>query len=361
MPVKDIPDDWGAPTVSGSAAPRSGSPDVRGAPVVLLAPDSFKGTFPAPAVADALAEGVAAAGGRPDRCPVADGGEGTMEVLVAARGGSLRTAPVQDPLGRPRVGRFALLADGSTAVVETAQASGLALVADHERDPEAASTRGTGELLGAAARAGARRILLAVGGSATTDGGYGAIEAIRAADGLGGAELVILCDVTTPFEEAARLFGPQKGADAAAVDRLTRRLHELGGRLERDPRGVPMTGAAGGLSGGLWAAFSATLTLGAAAVLEVVGFDARLRGAAAVVAGEGRIDHQSLAGKIVGEIAKRATATGVPLHVVVGSDELDARSRQQLAPASVREASTLAAIAAAGRQIAAATLVRSAG
>jgi glycerate kinase len=322
---------------------------------VLLAPDSFKGTFPAPAVADALAEGLAAAGSRPDRCPVADGGEGTMEVLVAAHGGSLHAAHVQDPLGRPRVCRFALLADGSTAVVETAEASGLALVAEHERDPEEASTRGTGELLVAAARAGARRIVLAVGGSATTDGGYGAIEAIRAAGGLGGAGLVILCDVPTPFEEAARLFGPQKGADGAAVHRLTRRLHELAGRLDRDPRGLPMTGAAGGLSGGLWAAFGAALAPGAPAILEAVGFEARLRRAAAVVAGEGRIDHQSLSGKIVGEIAQRAARAGVPLHVVVGRDELDARSRKQLAPASVREASTLAAIADAGRQIAAAT------
>jgi glycerate kinase len=324
---------------------------------ILLAPDSFKGTFTARAVADALAKGVAAAGGRPDRCPVADGGEGTMDVLVAARGGSLRAAYVQDPLGRPCVGRFALLADGCTAIVETAEASGLALIPEHERDPETASTRGTGELLVAAARAGARRILLAVGGSATTDGGYGAIEAIRVAGGLEGAKLVILCDVTTPFEDAARLFGPQKGADAAAVDRLTRRLHQLAGSLERDPRGVPLTGAAGGLSGGLWAAFGATLTPGAAAVLDAVGFDARLRRAAAVVAGEGRVDHQSVAGKIVGEIAKRALAAGVPLHVVVGRDELDPRSRAQLMPASVREASTLAAIVQTGRQIAGAALV----
>jgi glycerate kinase len=258
---------------------------------------------------------------------------------------------VHDPLGRAHDGRFALLS-GSTAVVETAQASGLALVAEDERDPEAASTRGTGELLVAAAQAGAGRILLAVGGSATTDGGLGAIEAIRAAGGLGDATLVILCDVTTPFEDAARLFGPQKGADAAAVERLTRRLHKLAESLDRDPRGVPMTGAAGGLSGGLWAAFGATLTPGAPAVLEAVGFETRLRRGAAVVAGEGRIDQQSLAGKIVGEIAARAARASVRLHVVVGQDQLDQRSREQLGPASVCEASTLAEIADAGRQIA---------
>jgi glycerate kinase len=279
-----------------------------------------------------------------------------MEVLVAARNGSIHPAEVHDPLGRPRIGRFALLADRATAVVETAEASGLALVGGSERDPEAASTRGTGELVVAAVRAGAWRILLAVGGSATTDGGFGAIEAIRAAGGLGDAELVILCDVTTPYEDAARVFGPQKGADRAAVGRLTRRLHSLADGFERDPRGVPMTGAAGGLSGGLWAAFGAKLAPGAPAVLEAVGFEARLRRAAAVVAGEGRIDHQSLTGKIVGEIALRAGRAKVPLHIVVGLDELDGLARARLAPASLREATDLPALTAAGRQIAAATL-----
>jgi glycerate kinase len=326
------------------------------APRLLLAPDSFKGTFPASAVADALADGVIAAGAVPDRCPVADGGEGTMEVLVAALGGSLRSADAHDPLGRSLSARFALLADGATAVVETAEASGLALVAEAERDAEAASTRGTGELVAAAMQAGARRIMLAVGGSATTDGGLGAIEAIRAAGGLGDTELVVLCDVTTPFEDAARVYGPQKGADAPAVQRLSERLQELARQLHRDPRGVPMTGAAGGLSGGLWSAFGATLAPGAPAVLEAIGFDARLREAVAVVAGEGRIDHQSLAGKIVGEIAGRAARAGLPLHVVAGRDDLDPGSREQLGLASVREASTLAAITAAGREIAAATL-----
>jgi glycerate kinase len=319
--------------------------------VILLAPDSFKGTFSAAAVTEALAAGVVAEGGRPDRCPVADGGEGSLEVLVGAGGGSLSEAQVHDPLGRPRTGRFGLLDGGSVAVVETAEASGLALVAEAERDSEAASTRGTGELLVAAAQAGARRILLAVGGSATTDGGQGALDAIRAAGGLGDVELVILCDVTTPFEDAARVFGPQKGADAAAVARLTRRLDTLGQRLRRDPRGVPMTGAAGGLAGGLWADLGATLAPGAAAVLTAVGFDARLERATAVVAGEGRIDHQSLAGKIVGEIARRAARAAVALHVVVGRDELDPGSREELGIASIREAPSLDAIAEAGRAI----------
>jgi glycerate kinase len=326
--------------------PRTGE-----APVILLAPDSFKGTFSAAAVADALAKGVSAEGGRPDRCPVADGGEGTMAVLLAATGGSVAVARVHDPFGRQRDGRFVLLGDGTVAIVETAEASGLALVVEGERDCEAASTRGTGELLVAAARAGARRILLAAGGSATTDGGWGAIEAIRQAGGLGDAEVEVLCDVTTPFEAAARVFGPQKGADAAAIGRLTRRLDAVAQRLPRDPRGVPMTGAAGGLAGGLWAEVGATLTAGAAAVLDAVGFDVRLRHATAVVAGEGRIDHQSLRGKVVGEIAARAARAGVPLHVVVGCDQLDTLSRERLGPASVREARTLETIAEAGSRI----------
>jgi glycerate kinase len=321
------------------------------APAILLAPDSFKGTFSAARVAEALATGVAAEGGRPDRCPVADGGEGTLAVLLGAMGGSLVVTRAHDPLGRPCDGHFGLLTGGTVAIVETATASGLDLVTERERDCEAASTRGTGELLVAAASAGARRILLGVGGSATTDGGSGAIEAIREAGGLGGAEVVILCDVTTPFEDAAHVFGAQKGADAAAIGRLTSRLHALVPSLSRDPRGVPMTGAAGGLSGGLWAEVGATLAPGAATVLDAVGFDLRLRHAAAVVAGEGRLDHQSLAGKIVSEIAARAARARVPLHLVVGRDELGARSRERLGAASIREAGTLAAIAEAGSRV----------
>ena len=324
------------------------------APLVLVAPDSFKGTFSAAQVAEALAAGVEEAGARADRCPVADGGEGTLDVLLAARGGEVRTAPAHDPLGRPLDARFALLDGGATAVVETAEASGLALVAPEESDAEAASTAGTGELIAAAAAAGAREILVAVGGSATTDGGRGAMAAIEAAGGLRGARLTVLCDVTTPFEDAARVFGPQKGADPAAVERLTARLHALAAELPRDPRGRPLSGAAGGLSGGLWAAFEAELVPGAPAVLDAVGFDARLAAADAVVAGEGRIDGQSLAGKIVGEIAARARAAGRPLHVVAGADALEPGQREALGLASVTAAPTLDDVRAAGRRIAAA-------
>ena len=238
-----------------------------------------------------------------DLCPVADGGEGTMEVLLTALGGETAGARVHDPLGREVDAGFALIEDGGTAIVEVAQASGLGLVAEDERDAEAASTAGTGELIMAAVAAGAAEVLVAAGGSATTDGGAGAIAAIEEAGGLGGARLVVLCDVRTPFERAAEVFGPQKGADAATVARLTRRLRDRAAKLPRDPRGVPMTGAAGGLAGGLWAAFGAALEPGAAFVLDALGFDARMRAARAVVTGEGRLDEQTLEGKAVGEVA----------------------------------------------------------
>ena len=279
---------------------------------VLVAPDSFKGTFTATEVAAAVGEGVREAGRPVDLCPVADGGEGTLEALRPAFGGELETVPVHGPLGRPLRASFLLSADGRTAIVETASASGLGLVAPADRDPFTASTAGTGELIAAAVAAGARTVLLGVGGSATTDGGAGAIEAIEVAGGLGGARLVVLCDVRTPFEDAARVFGPQKGADPDAVKRLTARLQRQARALERDPRGIEMTGAAGGLSGGLWATFGAELVSGAAFVLDAVAFDRRMRAARAVITGEGRLDQQSLVGKLVSEIATRLSSSSLP-------------------------------------------------
>ncbi|HST70651.1 MAG TPA: glycerate kinase [Solirubrobacterales bacterium] len=288
----------------------------------LVAPDSFKGTFDAFAVAEAIAAGVEAGGGLADRCPVADGGEGTMAVLLAALGGERRRVGVHDPLRRPIEASFALLGDGETAVVETAEASGLSLVAPEERDAERADTFGTGELIAAAIASGARKVLVAVGGSATTDGGKGALEALRSAGALGAASIEVLCDVQAPYEDAAPHFAPQKGADAAAVERLTARLGQLASELPRDPRGVAMTGCAGGLSGALWA-HGAELGPGAAFVLEAIGFDARLAAADTVVSGEGRFDAQSMRGKVVGEIATRCERAGKPLHLVVGGTRLD--------------------------------------
>jgi glycerate 2-kinase len=325
---------------------------IRGVPeTVLVAPDSFKGTFSAVRVAEAIGRGLAE-GGRPvDLCPVADGGEGTADALRLALGGEPRSAEVHDPLGRPIDAEFVLCGDG-VAFVETAAASGLGLVADDERDPVAASTAGTGELLLAAADAGARTIYLGVGGSATTDGGAGALRAIEDAGGLDGARVIVLCDVRTVFEDAAKVFGPQKGADPETVVRLTERLAQLARRLRRDPRGIEMTGAAGGLSGGLWAAFGAELVPGAAFVLDAVGFDARMRAARCVITGEGKLDEQSLVGKLVSEIATRARQAGVPCHVVAGTRELDAMGARVLDLERVLEASTLQELQVAGRELA---------
>jgi glycerate kinase len=325
-------------------------PAIPGVPTtILVAPDSFKGTLSASEVARAIGRGLEAAGRPVDLCPVADGGEGTLEALLPAVEGELRSATVSDPLGRPIEASFAL--GRGVAVVETAAASGLGLVPADERDALAASTFGTGELIVAALRAGAEVIYLGVGGSATTDGGAGALRAIRAAGGLGDARIVVLCDVRTPFEQAAKVFAPQKGADAEAVARLTKRLNDLARRMARDPRGVPMTGAAGGLSGGLWGELGAELAPGAQFVLDAVDFDRRMRAARAVITGEGKLDRQSLAGKLVSEVSTRARQAGVPCHAIVGTRELDSFGVRVLDLQAVLEAGTPREISAAARRL----------
>lgn len=320
---------------------------------VLIAPDSFKGTFSALEVAQAVGGGLEAAGHPVDLCPVADGGEGTLEVLVGALGGELSSATASDPLGRPIEAPFGLCPAGRTVagVVETAAASGLGLVDSSERDPVRASTYGTGELIMAALDAGADELYLGVGGSGTTDGGSGALRAIDERGGLRGARLTVLCDVRTSFQDAARVFGPQKGAGPEEVRRLSARLGRLARKWPRDPRGVPMTGAAGGLSGGLWAQLGAELVPGAAFVLDRLDFDFRMLAARAVVTGEGRLDQQSLAGKAISEVATRARQSGVPCHAIVGRRELDSFGIRILDLQAVLEAGTLEAMRAAGERL----------
>jgi glycerate 2-kinase len=317
-------------------------------PPVLVAPDSFKGTLRASQVAAAIGRGLEAAGlAPPDLCPVADGGEGTLEALLGALGGETAGARAHDPFGREIRAGFALVEGGGTAIVEAAEASGL----HHGRGPWEASTYGTGELICAAAAAGAAVVLVGVGGTATTDGGAGALRAIEEHGGLRGAQLVVLCDVRTPWERSAEVFAPQKGADPAMVRRLAARLDELAAALPRDPRGVPMTGAAGGLAGGLWAAHGARLEAGAPFVLDALGFDARMRASRCVITGEGRLDEQTLQGKVVGEIGTRARQAGVPLHAVVGRDALDPFAARMIDLQVVREASTPDAIEACAREL----------
>jgi glycerate kinase len=333
-----------------------------------VAPDAFKGTYTAGEVAAALAKGLREGGADPVLRPIGDGGEGTLEALLSAWPGEFRTAPASDPLGRTIEARYVLLDDGATAIVEAAEASGLTLVAEDERDAWRASTRGTGELIVAAVRAGARRVIVTVGGSATTDGGAGALAAL--ADAFGGSapiidggagvlaalaglpELIVLCDVATPWERAPSVFGPQKGADPATVTKLEQRMAGLAALAPRDPRGVPHTGAAGGLAGGLWAYCNAELVPGAEFVLDAIGFDALAAAADLVVTGEGALDEQTFAGKAVGVVAQRSARAGTPCIAVVGTTRLDDVRARELGLAAVEEATNTTELRAAGRRLA---------
>ena len=328
---------------------------------MLVAPDKFKGTLSGAEVAAAIAEGLREGGRNAEELPVADGGEGTAAALAGALGGEWVEADATDALGRPIEARFALLADAPAsigasarasriAVVEAAEASGLARIDPADRDAFAASSRGTGELIVAAADAGATHILLAVGGTATTDGGAGALAALDEA--RVDPAITVICDVRTPFEHAARVFGPQKGADPETVKRLRRRLAAFAKKAPRDPRGLPLTGAGGGLSGGLYAYRAAKLVPGAPFVLDALGFDQRMRAASFVVTGEGRLDEQTLEGKAAGEVAVRCRQAGVACHAVVGQAAIDDFSFRVLALDGLFEAGDPAALRAAGRALA---------
>ena len=317
---------------------------------LLIAPDAFKGTLSAREVAAAIARGVRDAGGEAEECPVADGGEGTIDVLLETLGGEPRTASCHDPLGRRIDASWAWIERTQTALLEMASASGLALVAPDERDAERAGSAGTGDLLVAARDAGAREAILAIGGTATTDGGRGAVETIDQAGGLGAMRVVLACDVHIPFESAAVVFGPQKGASPQAVERLTAELDALATTLPRDPRGRPMTGAGGGLAGTLWALYGAALREGASFVLDALDFDRRLALADAVVVGEGCLDDQTRQGKIAGEIARRAPNPGRPVHAIVGS-LAGAPGEDWPELASVQVASTPEQLRAAGADL----------
>lgn len=287
---------------------------------VLIAADKFKGTLSSLEVARAIGSGLALSGLDSLILEVADGGDGTARALRAARGGSISSVEVRGPLGEPVEAELVLLADGHTAVVDAAQAAGLSRVPVDELDPWAATTAGVGDLITAAGDAGAETVIVAPGGTATVDGGAGALEALGGSRTL--PSIRVACDVQTPWERAAAVFGPQKGADAKMVVRLERRLEELAERLPRDPRGVPMTGCGGGLSGGLWAGAGAELIPGAALVLDDLGFDELLARATLVVTGEGRIDDQTGHGKLVAEVAAHARRAAVPCVAIVGRNEL---------------------------------------
>jgi glycerate kinase len=295
----------------------------------IACPDKFRGTLTASEAAAAIARGLEQAGIHDVlQVPLADGGEGTLDALVAARGGSYRSARVTGPLGELVEAEYAVLPDG-TAVVEMAKASGLALV-HHRNDPLRASTRGTGELIAAARRGGATRVVVGVGGSASTDGGLAAVEALGWS--LAGANVTVACDVTTLFLDAATVYGPQKGASAAQVSLLARRLERLAEEY-RARTGVDVTeleggGAAGGLAGGL-AAIGARLEPGFEVVAAAAELEAAIGDADLVVTGEGKLDVTSFDGKVVGGVLEWAAEENVEHRAVIvgqateeGRDEL---------------------------------------
>ena len=296
---------------------------------VLAAPDKFRGTASAVEVAAAVAEAAAAASASCDRAPMADGGEGTLDAL----GGPNRTSVVTGPLGVPVTAPWRL--SRGAAVIEMALASGLALAGGASgNDAVNATTAGTGELIAEAVAAGARRVLVAVGGSATTDGGLGAVEALPSPARMSGVEMVVACDVRTAFADAAAVFGPQKGASPAQVELLTGRLRRLAQIYERDfgvdVTAMPGAGAAGGLAGGL-AARGAILVNGFDVVAEEIDLRDRIGRCDLVVTGEGRFDATSLEGKVVGGAARLATEAGVPALAVVGSADPRATPPEGLA------------------------------
>jgi glycerate 2-kinase len=326
---------------------------------VVVAPDKFKGCLSAAEVAGAMEVGLRRARGdvEVDRCPMADGGEGTVEALVMATGGRFVFRRVTGPIPDMKVeARFGVLGDGQTAVIEMAAASGLALLGPEERDPMRTTTFGTGELMMAAVELGMSRIILGIGGSATIDGGIGCAQAcglpvileggepISSGEPLVGADvervvlikhgrgsriekmrIEVACDVANPLcgkDGAAAVYGPQKGATPQQIHDLDAALRSLARRngkvAEADSPGA---GAAGGLGFAMAAFFGAKLVRGVEIVMDAVGFRGRLAGADLCLTGEGRLDRSSLSGKVVCGVARACRDAGIPCIALAGSIE----------------------------------------
>lgn len=265
-----------------------------------------------------MAEAASALGVSVDSVPLSDGGEGFAAVL----GGRRRPVRVHDPLGRTVEAAWYELDGGATAVIESAEAAGLALVGGADRnDPVRASTAGVGEVIAAAVQASSRRLLIGMGGSATTDGGWGALEVLEPHSRLSGVRIEVACDVRTRFLDAAAVFGPQKGASPAQVEFLSRRLERLAGvyldRFGVDVASLDGSGAAGGLAGGL-SALGAELVSGFDLVADRLELADRIEGADLVLTGEGYLDAQSFEGKSVGGVVAMGAELGVPVLVVAG-------------------------------------------
>jgi glycerate kinase len=305
-------------------------------PHLVAAPDKFRGTATAVEVVAAVTAAAHAAGWSSVGVPLSDGGEGLLEAL----GGAVHRTEVPGPLGAPTIAEWRMLPAtdhpdhpdhaGPTAVIEMSRAAGRALLPRPRGDePVRADTAGVGTLLLAARDAGARRIVVGCGGSATTDGGWGAVRTVGSAEQLDGIEITVACDVTTPFRQAARVFGPQKGATAPQIALLSDRLGTLADRYRRD-FGVdvdaePGAGAAGGLAGGL-VALGARLVHGFDLVAGLVDLDARLAGADVVITGEGHLDPPSFRGKVPGGVLSRVGGRCPVLCICGGADPALLRS-----------------------------------
>jgi len=333
----------------------------------VLVPDSFKGTLGSGEICTILREEILRA--KPDAeviaIPVADGGEGSVDAFLTAVGGRKIEVPCHGPHMEEMTGFYGLLPDG-TAVVEMAAAAGLPLVGNR-LEPDKTTTYGVGELMAAAAEQGARRIVLGLGGSATNDGGCGAAAALgvrflnEAGETFvptGGSldqivhidvsgqkvlpEITVMCDIDNPLcgpTGASAVFGPQKGADAAMVARLDQNLDHLADVVQRDLnveiRDLPGAGAAGGMGGGAVAFWDGRLQMGIETVLDTVNFEQAAQGARLVLTGEGRLDSQSLRGKVVAGVAQRAKAAGVPVVAIVGAVGSDADAIYDMGVCSV--------------------------
>lgn len=320
---------------------------------ILLAPDKFRGSLTAAEVCEAMSEGIRKALPNAEilAIPMADGGEGTAEILTHNAGGQMHSVSVSDPLGRKIMAEFGLAADGKTAYLEMAAASGLRLLQSHERNPLQTSTFGTGELIQEALNKGAQQLILGIGGSATTDGGVGMAAALgwRFEDksgrnlvpngsSLGQIQKIIppanftqiniqvACDVTAPLygpTGAACVYASQKGANAEMVVQLDEGLKHLANLIQRD-FGVDLaqvagTGAAGGLGFGLLFFLNATLKEGVKIVMEQTHFEEKLLGVDLVFTGEGKMDDQTLQGKLIAGIAKAAQHNGIPVVALCGT------------------------------------------
>lgn len=290
---------------------------------VVVAPDSFKECLRAEEVAQAMALGVldVCPGAEVVRMPLADGGEGTLEVLAGAMGAEVVQAEVSDPLGRKIRAGYAIA--GNLAVIEVAQACGLTRLGASERNPLVATSAGVGELIMDAYRRGCRSFAVGLGGTATCDGGEGMLKVPRIKDVLAESEFEILSDVDAPFvgpDGAARVFAPQKGASGEDVEIIEARMAELAGRIAAetgvDVASLPGAGAAGGLGGAFLSYAGARLCCGADRVMDMVGFDMAVQGADLVITGEGKSDAQTLGGKLPFRVLQRSLP--VPVALVSG-------------------------------------------